>query len=174
MFYFSHLLVAVRPLLPDPDGSGKFPRSTTEHNTSQQQQQQQILAYQHQHQQQLMAQQQQTRMQGQFPNTNFRGRPFQPPHTARNSLPIPMPMQQPGMTPLHNMNQPRGMPNFAAQALAQQQLLQQARARFIAQAQLMQQPQVPFVVCLFVCYEISEHRIVCYEISEHHVDFVPI
>ncbi|XP_057294863.1 eukaryotic translation initiation factor 4E transporter-like isoform X1 [Hydractinia symbiolongicarpus] len=133
---------AVRPLLPDPDGSGKFPRSTAEHNASQQQQQQQILAYQQQHQQQLMAQQQQTRMQGQFPNTNFRGRQFQPPHTARNSLPIPMPMQQPGMTPLHNMNQPRGMPNFAAQALAQQQLLQQARARFIAQAQLMQQPQV--------------------------------
>lgn len=128
----------------------------------QQQQRQQIQAYQQQQQtqQQMFGQHKNQQAQSEqvqqrpnsfanttnnFPNTSnnfsnagsgFRGRPFQAPSSSRNSPPIPMPMQQPGL-PFQSLNHQQGLQNLAAQALVQQQLL--TRARFIAQAQLLQQ-----------------------------------
>ena len=82
---------------------------------------------------------------------------------SKNSPSIPLPMQQPGLQALNNMNRMPGMPPHvnlaAAQALMQQQFATQAvRARMLAQAQLLQQqnPQqvwASIFISLWICFK---------------------
>jgi len=126
------------PLLPDPEkmngvSNQQMPRRPPLY---QHQQHQQVLAYQQQQQQQqqqlLRQHHQRNQPQPGFNNVHHPRMPGQPPHPLHMQPNIPgmPPFQQPPMNPV----------NLAAQALVQQQLMNQAaRARLFAQATLLQQ-----------------------------------
>lgn len=125
----------------------------------QQQQQRQRPLYQHNQHQQLLAYQQQQKAQQQQMlaqhQRQFRGpspMPFPPGQMGVNNqqprLPLPLhQQQQPGLQPFmqNQVNPAFANVNLTAQALMQQQLINQARAKLIQAQFLHQQPQVIIV-----------------------------
>ena len=128
----------ISQLLPDQERNEHQPMQSGTRRSPylQQQQQQQYLNYQQQQQQHLLNQH---RAHMNHQHMHLQG---YPPRLPLNHMQPQYPGMQPPPRPFNHVN-------FAAQALVQQQLINQAaRARLIAQAQaqaqLLQQPQVCF------------------------------